>query len=186
VALRIVSIALVLCVVWCLVLPLAAQDRQASEYRSKAIFLTTFPSFVDWPDTAFPSPQARFVICVRGDFSFGTTLAAVARGAAPHGRSVEVRWVHTDQDLLNCQIAFVSRSEAKRYVKLLQTVAGAGVLTVGETEGFLAAGGAISFSLEGESLRFEVNLVAAENAHLKISSRLLTLAWRVVKQSAGG
>jgi YfiR/HmsC-like len=162
--------------------PLTAQNSKADEYRSKAHFLATFPSFVEWPEIAFPSPQAPFLICVRGDFSFGTSLAELARGASPRGRRVEVRWVHNDQELRNCHIAFVSRSESKRYGKILQVLDGVGVLTVGETKDFLRDGGAISFSFEREMLQFEVNLVAADNAHLKISSRLLTLARRVVNR----
>jgi hypothetical protein len=160
-----------------------AQDSKASEYRSKAHFLATFPSFVEWPEVAFPSGEAPFLICVRGDFSFGTSLAELARGASPHGKRVEVRWVHNDQELRNCHIAFISRSESKRYAKLLQVLEGAGVLTVGETQGFLECGGAISFSFEREALQFEVNLVAADSAHLKINSRLLTLARRVVNRT---
>ena len=165
--------------------PLAAQQSTAAEYRSKANFLATFPSFVDWPESAFPSAQAPFLICVRGDFSFGTALAEFARGASPHGRRVDVKWVHKDQELRDCQIGFVSRSESKRYAKVLQAVQGAGVLTVGETPGFLAAGGIISFAVERELLQFEVNLVAADGARLKISSRLLTLARRVVNRTEG-
>jgi hypothetical protein len=166
---------------WCCFgLPLAAQDSRAPEYRSKANFLAAFPSFVDWPDTAFSSAQAPLFLCVRGDFSFGTLLAEQARGTSPHGRRIEVRWVHNDQDLRACHIVFISRSETKRYTKLLQTLEGTCALTVGETEDFLASGGAICFSFERESLRFEVNLAAAENAHLKINSRLLTLARRVL------
>lgn len=163
--------------------PICSQEYKAAEYRSKANFLATFPSFVEWPESSFASVQSPFVICVRGDFSFGTSLAELARGASPHGRRIEVRWVRKDQELRNCHIAFVSRSESKRYAKLLQVLEGADVLTVGETEGFLDAGGAISFLLEHETLRFEVNLIAADTAHLKISSRLLALARHVVTRT---
>ena len=167
----------------CTTLPLSAQQSVAAEYHSKANFLATFPSFVEWPDGTFASTAAPFVICVRGDFSFGTALAELARSASPHGRRVEVRWAHKDSELRDCQIVFVSRSEAKRYTKVLQALANTGVLTVGETPDFLAVGGIISFTLERESLQFEVNLVAADTAHLKISSRLLALARRVVNRS---
>ena len=163
--------------------PVLAQESSSAEYRNKATFLAAFPSFVDWPDTAFSSVQAPFLICVRGDFSFGTSLAELARGASPHGRRIEVRWVHKDQELLNCHIAFISRSESKRYPKLLQILERTGVLTVGETENFITAGGVISFSSERETLQFEVNLIAAETAHLKISSRLLALARHVVTRT---
>jgi len=41
----------------------------------------------------------------------------------------------------------------------------------------------ISFAVERDILQFEVNLVAADSARLKISSRLLTLARRVVNRA---
>jgi hypothetical protein len=163
--------------------PVGAQDSTVSEYRSKAHFLATLPAFIDWPDTAFSSPNAPFLICVRGDFSFGTSLAELARTASPHGRRVEVKWVHNDPELRACQVVFVSRSESKNYAKLLRVLAGAGVLTVGETPDFLAAGGMISFAFNRDNLQFEVNLVAADSARLKISSYLLTLARRVLNRT---
>ncbi len=150
------------------------------EYRDKASFLATFPSFIDWPGDAFPAAGTPFLVCVVGDFRFGTYLAEITRSATPHGRRVEVRWVHKDQELRSCHILFVSRSESKRYAKVLQVVQGADVLTVGETPDFLSAGGALSFSFQNDALQFEVNLLAANDAHLRVSSRLLALARRVV------
>ncbi len=159
---------------------LLAQQSTPAEYRSKAHFLATLPSFIDWPGTAFASPQSPFLICVRGDFSFGTSLAELALDTSPHGRRVDVKWIHNDRDLRTCQVLFVSRSESKNYAKLLRVLGDAGVLTVGETTDFLAAGGIIAFAVDRDSLQFEVNLVAADHARLKISSRLLTLARRVL------
>ena len=173
-------------VIWlalCAALPALAQESTTQQYKNKATFLAAFPSFVEWPESVFPSTESPFVICVRGDFSFGTSLAELARGKSPRGRRVEVRWVHTDQQLRSCQIAFISRSEQKHYAKLLQALEGAWVLTVGETDDFLAAGGAISLSAGPEALQFEVNLTATEAAHLKISSRLLALARRVMSRT---
>jgi YfiR/HmsC-like len=162
-----------------------SQEHQgtAAEYQTKATFLTTFPTFIDWPDDAFSSLQAPLVICVRGDFTFGTSLAERARGETPHGRRMDVRWVHKDQDLRACHIAFISRSEFKRYAEILQALEGAHTLTVGETPNFLEAGGILAFVFRGESLRFEINLASATAAQLRISSHLLALAIRVVNQT---
>ncbi len=165
-------------------LALPAQNSTSPEYLAKANFLATFPSFIDWPDSAFPSPQASIVLCVRGDFAFGTSLAVLTRGISVHGRALEVRWVRKDEELRSCHIVFVSRSEAKRYTKLLQTLDGASILTVGETSDFLAAGGAVAFSFRAETLQFEVNLPHANTAHLRISSHMLALARRVVTSVA--
>ena len=159
---------------------LAHAQMNTEEYRAKATFLATFPSFVEWRQEAFAEPAAPFLVCVVGDFRFGTSLAELTRNSSAHKRRVEVRWIHKDDQLRKCHILFVSRSESHRYAKLLQFVQGADVLTVGETADFLSAGGALSFYFEDRSLQFEVNLLAMNEAHLRVSSRLLALARRVV------
>jgi hypothetical protein len=160
--------------------PTSAQASVSAEYRDKANFLLVFPSFIDWPESAFLPAQAPFLVCVLGDFRFGTALAEFARTTSPHGRRVEVRWVRQDQEVRNCQILFASQSEAKRYAAILQSVQGRGILTVGETRDFLGAGGMVSFLFQDEGLQFEVNLAAANEAHSRVSSRLLVLARRVL------
>jgi len=157
----------------------SAQASVPAEYRAKASFLTTFPSFIDWPESAFLSAQTPFLVCVFGDFRFGTALAESARSVSPHGRLEDVRWVRRDREVRNCQILFVSDSEAKRYAGILQAVHGRAILTVGETMDFLSAGGMLSFSFQNGTLQFDVNLAAANQAHLRVSSRLLVLARRV-------
>lgn len=93
---------------------------------------------------------------------------------------MEIHVTHKEQELHTCHILFVSRAEAKRYREILSVVRGDSVLTVGETPDFLANGGAISFFVQEESLRFDVNLPAANEAHLKISSRMLARARHVL------
>jgi hypothetical protein len=161
-----------------------AQNPQEAEYRAKAIFLSKFPSFVEWPAEAFPMGQSSLLICVYGDFSFGMSLAGSARGETVHGRRMEVKWIRKEKELRGCQILFVSRSEAKHYKQVLDAVQGTNVLTVGETPDFLAAGGAISLLFQQDALQFEVNLDTANEAHLKLSSRMLALARRVVNKAA--
>jgi hypothetical protein len=59
------------------------------------------------------------------------------------------------------------------------------VLTVGESEDFVQAGGMIGFFLEDNKVRFEINLNATERAKLKISARLLALAKTVIGSPKG-
>jgi hypothetical protein len=56
-----------------------------------------------------------------------------------------------------------------------------GVLTVGETETFASEGGVVNFRIEAGSVRIQVNVDAAEQAKLRISSKLLSLA-QIVKR----
>jgi hypothetical protein len=61
---------------------------------------------------------------------------------------------------------------------------GAGVLTVGDTEGFTEAGGMINLTIVDQRVHFEINPDAARRAGMKISSKLLSLA-KIVKVSEG-
>jgi hypothetical protein len=164
-------------------LPLPAQSLTALEYRAKANYLANFPSFVEWPPESLPPGEAPFLVCVFGEFSFGTSLAEIARGAIVQKRHLEIRWIRRVQELSSCQVLFVSRSEQKRYNLLLDAVRGLMVFTVGETPEFLGAGGILCFSSQQGTIQFDVNLEAANKAHLKISSRLLALARHVVNQA---
>jgi uncharacterized protein DUF4154 len=163
--------------------PLGAQHTLSSEYQAKANFLAKFPIFIEWPVDALPLGQASFLICVFGDFPFGTSLSEKTRGTTAHERRVEIRWVRQEQKLKSCQILFVSRSEQKRYSQVLEAVRGQSVLTVGETTEFLDAGGIVNFTMQQETLQFEVNLVEANKAHLRISSQMLALARRVISKT---
>jgi hypothetical protein len=160
-----------------------AQENHVDEYLAKATFLAAFPNFVEWPSEAFPSQQAPLLLCVFGDFSFGTSLAERTRGSLFGGRRVEVRWARKEQDLRTCQILFVSRSEAKHYERIFKAVEGASVLTVGETPNFVASGGAIGFLVGEDRLQFEVNVGAATDAHLRISANMLALARHVITRT---
>ena len=73
------------------------------------------------------------------------------------------------------------RSEVSRYSKILDLLKGTNILTVGETPGFLEAGGMVLLSYQDDNLQLDVNLSAARAAQLKLDSRLLSLAKRVIK-----
>jgi hypothetical protein len=159
---------------------LEGQLATTAEYRAKANFLAKVPNFIEWPAEALPPGQSPFLICILGDFSFGVPLAESIRGKTFHEKRAQVRGVRKEQELHSCHILFVSQFERKRYDRLLDSVAGQNVLTIGETPEFLDSGGIITFSMPRETLQFDVNLAAANKAHLKISSQLLTLARRVL------
>ena len=79
---------------------------------------------------------------------------------------------------------FISRSEKNRLTEILAALQGSRALTVGETDRFLQRGGMLNLVLVENSVRFEVNLPAAERAGLKLSSRLLGVAKTVLQEGA--
>jgi len=162
-------------------LPRGVQGQPLSpETRLKATYLRRMLSFVQWPDTAIPEKGGAFQFCIAGDYMLGFALAQELRSVTIGDRRVDVRWTHKEQDLRGCQALFISSLEKTRVAKVLESVRGANVLTFGETDGFVEAGGVVQLSYENNAVRFQINLTAARAAELKIDARLLALAKRVV------
>jgi hypothetical protein len=156
----------------------AGAAQTASEYDVKAAFLFNFTKFVDWPPAAFPDPGS-LKICVLGDAPFGKSLRAVA-GDLVGDRRLTVMQTDMLSRPSGCQVLFISRSERERLSQILAAVRDTPVLTVGDTDGFAERGVIINFVPEGSKVRFEINTGSADRAGIKISSKLLQLAKRIV------
>ena len=155
------------------------------EYRVKAAFIFHFAQLVDWPAKKATGTDNSLFLCTLGEDPFQGLLEGTVAGKAIGNRILRVRHLGQAEDMQACQIVFFGRAQSKRIPMLVSTLHQAPVLTVGETVGFLNAGGMIDFLLEDNKVRFEVNLDAAESADLKIGSRLLVLAERVVGEGHG-
>jgi hypothetical protein len=139
----------------------------------EAVFLFNFSQFVEWPPQAFAQAGSPIVICVLGSDPFGATLDEVVRGETVQGRALTVRRFQRVEDLTECQILFISRSEQARLQPILKTLQGRSILTVSDLEEFASDGGVICFVLVDNKIRLRVNLHAAKAAGLTLSSKLL-------------
>ena len=166
----------------------SSDSSASSEYLIKAGFIYNFAQLVQWPSVAFSQPDSPIVIGILGTDPFGPTIDRVIENKKLDGRSLVVRrlkWGKDLKDLKDCNILFVSPSETQHIDEVVSMVKWLPILTIGETPGFAARGGIINLTLEGNKVRFEVNIEAAKQARLNISSRLLALA-KIVPQGADG
>jgi hypothetical protein len=153
-----------------------ARAQSPDEYQVKAAFLYNFARFVDWPGEAFSDAGAPFVVGVIGNDPFGGALDQAINGKNIGGRQMTVRRLKWGQDLRSCHILYISSSERRHLPQIIQSLRGANVLTVGDMDQFNQQGGIINFILETNRVRFEINPRGADQARLRISSKLLALA----------
>jgi hypothetical protein len=163
---------------------LFAQQPKPSEYQVKATYLYNFGRFVKWPTPTGKSDS--FAVCVLGQDPFGPILDVTLAGEALDGKPVVLRRIPRPQDAADCRILFISATEEKHLKEILTVLDEAGVLTVSDMPRFTQRGGIIQFILEGEKIRFEINLTSAESAKLVLSSELLKVAANVRKSSRSG
>ena len=183
----------------------AAGSDLASDGEQKVRYVLNFTEYVEWPAKAFADAKAPIVIGIIGEDPLGDAWK-VLEGKRSQGRSLEVRRFkgimefrgqeapgrrqdeleakrkQKERQLRACHVLYVSRSEDAFLPQVFRTVRKANVLTVGDKPGFTRQGGVIGFFEIGSRLSFEINLVFADAAELKISSKLLTLAKVIRKE----
>lgn len=168
----------VLLLAWFVALCLDTLPAQtvSREYQLKAVFLYNFAQFTDWPANAFPRTNSPVVIGIFGQDPFGRALDDTVKGESINGRSLVVRRFARLEEINECQLLFISASETNRLPQILSAVKGRSTLTVGETDNFVLSGGIIRFATANNKIRLRINLDAARQANLTISSKLLRLA----------
>lgn len=168
--------------------PLPARDVEAA-------YLINFLRFTQWPASSFESAQAPFVIGVVGSDDTAAAVRAVAQAASTiNGRAIEVRALRathathasgaggraheapSDSAVPAPHLVFFHESGGAPSRQELARFAGKPVLTVGDTPGFIAAGGMIELVNSAAHIVFAANPSAIADARLVVSSKVLKLA----------
>lgn len=152
------------------------QSEPKGEYALKAVFLYNFCRFIDWPKSAFASPNEPIIIGIVGDDPFGPLLKEAVHGETSRGRAIQIEHYNKADAIGHCHLLFVSRSEAGRTEKILGAVSGKSVVTVGESDVFLDRGGMIALTADKNHVRLHINPSLLRAASLDVSSKLLRVA----------
>jgi YfiR/HmsC-like len=155
------------------------------EYRIKAAFLLNFAHYVEWPPDTFKDANSPLTYCTIGDDPFDGVLDQSLNAKSVGTRPLRVQHLKPPENFQGCQIVFIGTNEKKRITAILETLKQAPVLVVGESSRFVQQGGTVGFLSEENTVRFEVNLDAAQRARLNISATLLSVAKTVI-DTAGG
>jgi hypothetical protein len=160
-----------------------AQASRPNAYQVQAAYLYNFGKFVKWPSLAPANQSGAFTICVLGQDPFESVLVSTLTGQTVGGKPVVVKRLTRVQDAAQCHI--LSLSTTQRDLKgTLAAIDDSSVLTVSDMPDFSKRGGMIQFVLEGDRVRFEINLESAEKSHLVFASELLKVA-AAVRRPAG-
>jgi hypothetical protein len=148
------------------------------EYAVKAAYLPKFVPFITWPIGTFTSPTAPVNICVLGSDPFGGKLDHEVGGLKAGEHSIVVRHLPEPDAEVSCQLLFLGSGVDPAVVDgTLDAMKGQPVVTV--TDSGVKSHGVISFVIESNHVRFDIDDAAAAEDGLAISSKLLSLAHAV-------
>lgn len=156
-----------------------ACHAQYAEEEVKAAFLYSFARFVEWPKAR--EPGRELVVGVAGGRAVERELRRIAADRTQE-RRLKVRALEGAEALDGVHILYLGDGEAPRPA-LIAAAKKRSILVVSDTPDGLARGAAINF-VTTDRVRFEVSLKAAEDAGLRLSSRLLSVAMRIRKGEA--
>ncbi len=180
-----------------------ADSERIKELQVKAAFLYNFVRFVDWPEERMPDNNEPIIVGIVSSEGINKAFDLIKNKKIKNKKIVvkefkgldklekskekdDPEWNQKIDAFKKCHILFFFDSPKKENLgQITEALSGSCVLTVGQTAGFLVDGGGnINFLLEDEKVRFEVNLITAKRNNIKIRSRLLKLAKRVIEEEA--
>jgi hypothetical protein len=149
-------------------LPAGAQQNERS---IRTAFVFNLTKYVEWPRR-----RDELKICSVGEGSIGQTLKRVLNGKSSDGRVIQILTSPSPDQLNQCAVLYVSDLSSDEARTALDKVSGKDILTIGEDDKFVRAGGMVGLVRNGDHIQIEVNLDATKAANLKIASQLLNLA----------
>lgn len=158
-------------------LSLAYSDTD-TERQVKISFIYNYAKFVQWPNIS-SADTTPLNFCIIGSQPLADSIAQL-HNKKVNARTIQVR-ASQEQATDDCNILFISESEASRLEKKLLPLAGLPILTISTIPDFVQAGGMIGLKVIDNRVRFDINLLAAQKVGLSVDSQLSNLANEVVK-----
>jgi len=146
-----------------------------NERLFKAAFVYNFAKFTRWPDDVTSPKNNTFHLCTIGQSPLINDLKHL-QGKTIQGRIVDITNIKQPSSARTCRVLYIATSEKNRYANILAATQNQAILTVSEIPFFARNGGIIQFYRQNGKTRLVINLNAAHQAGLEISSRLLILA----------
>lgn len=154
--------------------PATEAEQYPNEYQEKSTYLYQIVQFIDWPE--LKKTNTPIHLCVFGKDPFRGALNKIHLSKVKE-RELQISYINQDFQIAHCNILFVQKKiEAdfisQRYPLIIKN----NILTIGEGTRFAKNGGIIGITVIDNKLRVEINLQAAEDAHIRIHSNLIEIA----------
>jgi hypothetical protein len=143
----------------------------------RAALVYKFAQFVQWPsnDDAASGP---IHVGILGNDAILSALEAALGTKSLRGHGFEIHAYKRPEEVIDCSIVVVDAIESRQTL-ILRALPKEGLLTIGEGAAFAREGGIIAVILDGDQVKFDINLAAAEEAGITVNATLLGLAREV-------
>ncbi|MDQ7090434.1 MAG: YfiR family protein [Methylococcales bacterium] len=150
----------------------ASKPKIASEEKLKAIYLVHISQLTTWLKK--PSVDT-FSICINKAEEISKKLKEIENHLIKK-RPLKIQYNLSPEQLLKCDVFYVSASEISLFEKYKSELEKHAVLTISSEVGFTENyGGIIRYYVENDKVKMQVNLESMRKTELNMSSKLLRL-----------
>ena len=111
------------------------------------------------------------ILGIIGDQPLDSDLGAITNQVV-NGRPIVIKRFDRVEEVGDCHLLFVSRSEKNNLTGILNHLKDTSVLTIGQIDGFIGAGGIVNLTFD-KAAKFEVSKSAVKRARIKVASDLI-------------
>lgn len=166
---------LLLLLIWA---TLPAMAEPVHEYELKTAFLYNFILFTQWPADSTLQNSPYFNVCTIGPDPFGPVLEQLQGRKIGNKRLFLRREIGLDE-ARDCHLLYISANDPENLARIREQLQDASVLTVSDLNPASSERTIINMSIDNNRLVFDIDMMAAKQARLVMSSKLLRLARRV-------
>jgi hypothetical protein len=147
---------------------------QYKESQLKAAVLLRILQTVEWPK----KKDTSLTIAIYGEKEFARELSLLV-AASDQRDKLKIIYIRKYPAKINFDVLYLTGRPDSDTIKLLKRIQKLPILTISDQERLSTDELAILLFLEGEHIRFDVNLRVFEQKGLKISSRVLKFARKI-------
>ncbi len=168
-----------------------AESARDKEYKVKAAFVYNFMKFVEWEglkdDKGFQE-RKDVILAVVGSNPFGNKLDSL-KSKKIKDKAITIKYYsYSDLDdnekqkeIMECHTVFACTAATADYALLQKLLDKKCILSIGDDRKFISAGGIIGFDIDNGKVCFDVNNNSAKESDIKINTKILKLARKVIK-----
>jgi hypothetical protein len=141
----------------------------------KLVYLLRLSSFVSWDGE--DSGVLRY--CTIG-IDAVSYYHSILLNEEIKGKKIEVKYLSDSTEAAGCHFLYVASSMTSNLGEVISAVKELRIITIGNMDGFIEAGGMINLLQVDNNIRFEVNYLSIKDSKVELSSDFLRLAVRII------
>jgi hypothetical protein len=150
----------------------AVKSQSLDVSKNYVLYIFHIAKYIEWPENHNP-----FIIGVLGNSPVTNLMTSNYKGKIIKESSISVRKYNDLNEVTDCQILFIPRSQKQFVQEAAKKFSNSNVLIISEFDNATHFGAAINFVIDqDESVKFELNKNTIKKAKLKLNNNLLALA----------